>query len=82
MIAMTGDEIVARVRAGHGLRLSGSMSYASRFEDGTMLPHQVMSRLMDAGRLALPDGLHAGSAWVIAQAAAADVPSARVGERT
>lgn len=55
------DEVFERVKAGEVIRLDGSYSYQSRFDDGTLIPHQVMQTLFYNNRLLKPD--HRGEVW-------------------
>lgn len=55
------DEVLRRLREGDALRLDASYSYQSRFGDGTLVPHQVMQRLLDDAQVIKPQGR--GELW-------------------
>lgn len=57
------DDVFDRVKSGEVIRLDGSYSYQSRFDDGTLIPHQVMQSLFYNNRLIKP--AHRGEAWTM-----------------
>ena len=63
--SLTGSQVLARMRRGDLPTLKGGYSYKAVFEDGTVVSHLVMRRLVRTGLVKYPVGTSISSPFTL-----------------
>jgi hypothetical protein len=60
---LTAPQVMARMKRGDLPHLRGGYTYDSAFDDGTLVSHATMRRLLKSGKIQIPYGSSISAKW-------------------